>query len=81
MKGNTKISEIFLRSIITQTAWLVSSKLLANVLEAKLPKNSLQPRWLVSVPLLQEVSRSLIAIVLALLPSVKFASIKKAQNF
>ncbi len=49
--------------------------------EAKLPQNSLQPRQLVSVPLLLAESRSLIAIVLALLPSVKFISIKKAQNF
>ncbi len=69
MKWSTKISEIFLCSIITHTAWLIPSKLLANVLEAKLPKNSLWPTWLVSVPLLQEVSSSLIAIVLALLPS------------
>jgi histone H3/H4 len=76
VKWNTKISEIFLHSIITQTAWLAPSKLLANILDAKLPKNSLRPRWLVSVPLLQEVSRSLIAIILALLSSTKFASIK-----
>ena len=80
MKGNTKISEIFLRSIITQTAWLVSSKLLTNVLEAKLPENSLRPRWLVSVPLLQEVSRSLIAIVLALLHSAKPSLPKKYRS-
>ena len=53
-----------------------TKQLLVNLLETKQPKNSLQPRRLVSVPLLQEVSRSLIAVVLALLPSTKFVSIK-----
>ena len=48
----------------TQTAWLAPSKLLANALEEKLLENSLQQGRLVSVPPLQEVSRSLIAIVL-----------------
>jgi hypothetical protein len=77
MKWKPNISEIFLCSVITQTAWLVPSKLHANVLETKLPENCLQPRQLISVPLLQVVSRSLIAIILALLPSTKFASVKK----
>ena len=48
-----------------------------KLLKAKLPQNSLQPRQLVSVPLLPVESRSLIAVVLALLPSVKLISVKK----
>ncbi len=76
----TQTSEKF-RTVITQTAWLAPSKLLANPLEAKLPEKCLRPRRLVKVPLLPAESRSLIAIVLALLPSAKFVSTKKAQNF
>ena len=76
MKHASKISEEFWIVWFTPTAWLKRSKLLTNP-QAKLPENSLQPRRLVSVPLLPVESRSLIAIVLALLPSVKFVSIKK----
>ena len=61
--------------------WLAPSKLLADALEEKLLGNSLQQRQHVSVPLLQEVSRSLIAIVLALLHSAKSVATKKVQIF
>ena len=72
---------IILNSIITPTAWLTPSKLLANPLEAKLRKKRLQPRRLVRVPLLAAEPRSLMAIVLALFPSTKFRRTKNAQNF
>jgi hypothetical protein len=51
--------------------------MLANPLEAKLPQKCMQPKWLINEPLLSAESRSLIAIVLALLSSAKFISIKK----
>ena len=47
--------------------WLAPSKLLANLLEAKLPEYGLQPMRIVGVPLLPEVSRSLTGIALELL--------------
>ena len=61
--------------------WLAPSKLLANQLEAKLPENILWPRWLVGVPLLPEVSRSLTGIALELLRYAKSAATRISQTF
>jgi hypothetical protein len=81
MPASLTMQNATMEHVIITNKWLRRSKLLANRLVEKLPKNSFPQRRLEQMPLELEGSRSLTNIELALLRSAKSAAIKKAQTF